>query len=165
MYAIKICGNLLHWLVQVMLSVITSHIIPHKSRWMCHDLHGKHSPSGIVVACVCLCTCPCVCMCNYHELVSAKSKLEPPNLDNRCKTYIPVVGVIHLDLLGHINKIQFAYYDDVVMGMIVYQITSLTVVYSTVYSDAHKKNIKAPRHWPLWGKFIGDPWIPRTNGQ
>ena len=28
-----------------------------------------------------------------------------------------------------------------------------------------KKNIKAPRHWPLCGEFSGDRWIPRTNGQ
>ena len=28
-----------------------------------------------------------------------------------------------------------------------------------------KENIKAPRHWPLWGEFTGDPWIPRTKGQ
>ena len=28
-----------------------------------------------------------------------------------------------------------------------------------------KENIKAPRHWPLWGEFTGDRWIPRTNGQ
>ena len=33
------------------------------------------------------------------------------------------------------------------------EITSLTVVYSTVYSDADEKNIKAPRHWPLYGDF------------
>ena len=23
-----------------------------------------------------------------------------------------------------------------------------------------KENIKAPRHWPLWGEFTGDWWIP-----
>ena len=23
-----------------------------------------------------------------------------------------------------------------------------------------KENIKAPRHWPLWGEFTGDRWIP-----
>ena len=23
-----------------------------------------------------------------------------------------------------------------------------------------KENIKAPRHWPLWGEFNGDRWIP-----
>ena len=28
-----------------------------------------------------------------------------------------------------------------------------------------KENIKAPRHWPLWGEFTGDRWIPFTNGQ
>ena len=28
-----------------------------------------------------------------------------------------------------------------------------------------KANIKAPRHWPLWGEFTGDRWIHRTNGQ
>ena len=28
-----------------------------------------------------------------------------------------------------------------------------------------KENVKAPRHWPLWGEFTGDRWIPRTKGQ
>ena len=28
-----------------------------------------------------------------------------------------------------------------------------------------KENIKAPRHWPLYGEFTGDRWIPRTNDQ
>ena len=27
-----------------------------------------------------------------------------------------------------------------------------------------KKNIKALRHWPLWGEFTSDRWIPRTKG-
>ena len=44
------------------------------------------------------------------------------------------------------------------------QITSLTSVCSIVYSGADQ-NIKAPRHWPLWGEFTGDRWIPRTKGQ
>ena len=26
-----------------------------------------------------------------------------------------------------------------------------------------KENIKAPRHWPLYGEFTGDRWIPRTK--
>ena len=26
-----------------------------------------------------------------------------------------------------------------------------------------KENPKAPRHWPLCGKFTGDRWIPRTK--
>ena len=28
-----------------------------------------------------------------------------------------------------------------------------------------KENIKAQRHWPLWGEFTGDQWIPRAKGQ
>ena len=40
------------------------------------------------------------------------------------------------------------------------QITSLTIVYSAVYSGMIKENIKAPRHWPLWGEFTGDWWFP-----
>ena len=45
------------------------------------------------------------------------------------------------------------------------QFTSLTIVYSTVYSGARKENIKAPRHWPLCGEFTGDRWIPCTYDQ
>ena len=36
--------------------------------------------------------------------------------------------------------------------MIASQITSLTIVYSTVIQTQIKENIKAPRHWPLCGK-------------
>ena len=28
-----------------------------------------------------------------------------------------------------------------------------------------KENIQALRHWPLWGEFTGDRWIPHTKGQ
>ena len=59
-----------------------------------------------------------------------------------------------------------SHYDDVIMGAMASQITSLTIVYSIVYSGTdQRKNIKAPRHWPLYGEFTGDRWIPRTNGQ
>ena len=53
------------------------------------------------------------------------------------------------------------------MGAIASQITSLTIVYSIVYSyqTQIKENIKAPRHWPLCEEFTWDRWIPRTNGQ
>ena len=26
-----------------------------------------------------------------------------------------------------------------------------------------RENIKAPRHWPLWGEFTSDRWIPLTQ--
>ena len=50
------------------------------------------------------------------------------------------------------------------MGTMVSRLTSLTIVYWTVYSGTDEKtNIKAPRHWSLWGEFTGDRWIPRTK--
>ena len=45
-------------------------------------------------------------------------------------------------------------YNDVIMTTMASEITSLTVVYSTVYSPI-KENIKALRHWPLCGEFTG----------
>ena len=53
------------------------------------------------------------------------------------------------------NGKMSTHYTDVIMGAIASQITSLTIVYSTFYSDADK-NIKAPRHWPLCGEFTGE---------
>ena len=52
------------------------------------------------------------------------------------------------------------HYDDVIMTTIASQITSLTVVYSVVYSGADQRNIKAPRHWPLCGEFTGTGEFP-----
>ena len=40
------------------------------------------------------------------------------------------------------------------------KITSLTVVYSIVYSAQIKENIKAPRHWTLCGEFTGTGEFP-----
>ena len=39
------------------------------------------------------------------------------------------------------------------------------LVYSSYIQAQINENIKAPRHWPLCGKFTGDRWIPHTNGQ
>ena len=60
---------------------------------------------------------------------------------------------------------EFWHYGYVIMGAIVFQISSLTIVYSTVIQTQIKENIKAPRHRPLRGEFTGDRWIPRINGQ
>ena len=58
------------------------------------------------------------------------------------------------------NKSIF-HYCDVIMGTMASQITSLTIVYSSVYLAQFKENIKTLRHWPLCGEFTGDRWIPR----
>ena len=57
------------------------------------------------------------------------------------------------------------HYDDVIMSAMASQITSLTIVYSTVYLGTAERKHQAPRHWPLCREFTGDRWIPRTNGQ
>ena len=56
------------------------------------------------------------------------------------------------------------YYNDVIMGAMVSQITSLPIIYR-LFKTQIKENIKAPRHWSLWGEFTGDRWNPRTKGQ
>ena len=61
--------------------------------------------------------------------------------------------------------ILYQHYSEIIMTPTTSQITSLIIVYLTVYLGADKKNIKAPRHWLLCGEFTGDRWIPSTNGQ
>ena len=39
-----------------------------------------------------------------------------------------------------------------------------TIVYSTDYSRSRSKKT-SKLHWPLWGEFISDRWIPRTKSQ
>ena len=51
------------------------------------------------------------------------------------------------------------HYFDVLMSAMASQFTDLSIVYPIVCSGANKKNIKVPRHWPLWGKFTDDRWI------
>ena len=66
---------------------------------------------------------------------------------------------------------QFEHYNDVIMGTIASQITSLTIVYSTVYSDAdqrkhqssaslafvrgiHRRPVNSPHKWPVTRKMF-----------
>ena len=46
------------------------------------------------------------------------------------------------------------------MSAMASQITSLTIVYSNVYLAVDQGKHQTPRHWPLWGEFTGDRWIP-----
>ena len=56
-------------------------------------------------------------------------------------------------------------YTDVIMTTVASQITSLTVVYSTVYSDADQRKHQSSSSLAfVWG-IHRDRWIPRTKGQ
>ena len=52
---------------------------------------------------------------------------------------------------------------DIIMGAIASQITSLTIVLSTVYSDADKKKHQSSATLAFVRGI--HRWIPRTNGQ
>ena len=62
------------------------------------------------------------------------------------------------------NKGVKDHYEDVIMGAMTSQITSLTIVTQLFIQTQIKENIKALHHWPLCGEFTGDRWILRTNG-
>ena len=51
------------------------------------------------------------------------------------------------------------------MGTIASQITSLTIVYSTVYSGADQRKPESSTLLAFVQEFTGDRWIPRTDGQ
>ena len=56
-------------------------------------------------------------------------------------------------------------YNDVIMTTMASEITSLTVVYSTVYSDADQRKHQSSASLAfVWG-IHRDRWIPRTKGQ
>ena len=57
------------------------------------------------------------------------------------------------------------HYYDVIMGAMASQITSLTIVYSTVYSGAVKTKHQSSASLAFGREFNGDRWIPHTNGQ
>ena len=57
------------------------------------------------------------------------------------------------------------HYDDVTMGAIASQITSLAIVYSAVHSDADQRKHESSASLAfVWG-IHRDRWIPRTKGQ
>ena len=57
------------------------------------------------------------------------------------------------------------HYGVVIMGPIASQSPTPPLFTQPFIQTQIKKNIKAPRQWPLCGEFTGDLWIPRTNGQ
>ena len=62
-------------------------------------------------------------------------------------------------------KTQYFHYNDVEMTTIASQITSLMVVYSTVYSDAHQRKHQSSASLAfVWG-IHRERWDPRTKGQ
>ena len=57
------------------------------------------------------------------------------------------------------------HYSGVIMDPMASQITGISIVTEPFVQAQIKENIRAPRYWPLRGKFTGDRWIARTKGQ
>ena len=79
---------------------------------------------------------------------------------------ICIIQVLYYNELTHtVNEIWKYHYSDVIMTTIASQITSLTVVYSTVYPDADQRKHQSSASLAfVWG-IHRDRWIPSTNGQ
>ena len=52
------------------------------------------------------------------------------------------------------------HYSDAIMGTIASQITSLTIVYSAIYSDADQRKNQSSASLAFVREFTGDRWIP-----
>ena len=59
----------------------------------------------------------------------------------------------------------YLHYNDVIMTTMASQITSLTVVYSIVYSDADQRKHQSSASLAFVRGSHRDRWIPRTKGQ
>ena len=68
---------------------------------------------------------------------------------------------LHEDNQFHLVNIH---YGDVIMGAMASQITSPTIVYSTVYSDAGQRKHQSSASLAFVRRIHRDRWIPRTNG-
>ena len=61
------------------------------------------------------------------------------------------------------DVIKTVHYSDV-MSVMASQITGVSIACSSVCTGVDQGNIKAPRHWPLWGESTGDRWFPSQKG-
>ena len=76
-----------------------------------------------------------------------------------------ILYIIETILLEIKNLYLDDHYIDVIMTMMASQITSLTVVYSIVYSGADQRKHQSSASLAFVRGIHRDRWIPRTNGQ
>ena len=63
---------------------------------------------------------------------------------------------------SHVDLNRESHLSDVIIGAMASQITSLTIIYSTVEAQI-KENIKTPHHCPLWGEVNSPHKWPVTR--
>ena len=93
--------------------------------------------------------------------------IEPASVYNKRYLNMMYIGLLFEQIPSslHTIKIVMVHYIDVTMTTMASQITSLTIVYSTVYSDADQRKHQSYASLAfVWG-IHRDRWIPRTKGQ
>ena len=66
--------------------------------------------------------------------------------------------------ISHVVNLS-VHYNDVIMSACRLKSPASQLFTQPIIQKQIKENIKAPHHWPLWGEFTSDRWIPRTKGQ
>ena len=72
---------------------------------------------------------------------------------------------INASLCHTLHNMWSRHYIDVIVTTMASQITSLTVVYSTVYSGADQRKHQSSASLAFVGGIHRDRWFPRTKGQ
>ena len=103
----------------------------------------------------------------HGDMSSQDVVLYYPNMTLHCMIFIR--SILHASKRMWNEQISntfwTAHYIDVIMSTMAYQITSITVVYSTVCSDADQRKHQSSASLAfVWG-IHRDRWIPRTKGQ
>ena len=99
-----------------------------------------------------------------------------PGCERKIAVWIIIIFFMHIDFNWLLTRMIFwtregsmyyqsLYYSDVIMGAIASQITSLAIVYSSVYSDANQRKHQGSASLFFVRGIHRGPWIPRTNDQ
>ena len=73
--------------------------------------------------------------------------------------------LVYTWMISRNANVALRHYDDVIMTTMAAQITSLTVVYSTVNSDANQRKHQSSASLAFVQGIHRDRWIPCTKGQ
>ena len=107
-----------------------------------------------------------------ENISNCKHSEQNTNCTHRKKVWRITYRFIKMDISSYMHKLDFLHhYNDIIMGAIASQITSLTIVYSSVYSDAdqrkhqsstslafvwgiHWEPVNSPHKWPVTQKML-----------
>ena len=96
------------------------------------------------------------CLLSYQPVVTTTDDVHQASASRKWKYKSPTHSLLQL---------EHQHYNDVIMTTIASQITSLTVVYSIVYSDADQRKHQSSASLAFVRGIHRDRWIPRTKGQ